>query len=166
MVKAVSALPRGPWTLQGSCRPSGGRGKNLLYFSRGIKTASKGPSRCPCCASRSLRSRVVFEETRSTRLGARALPPHRPVPSPGHPWSRGRSGPCVPLPGQRDARRGALEGMRGALSGAQHDQAPQPDLARPAQRRCRKVKSGQAGLRKVLCGLRGARGTSVRRTIS
>ena len=73
---------------------------------------------------------------------------------------------CVPLPGQRDARRGALEGMRGALSGAQHDQAPQPDLARPGGRRCRKVKSGQAGLRKVLCGLRGARGTSVRRTIS
>ena len=51
-MKAVSALPRGPWTLQGSCRPSSsGRGKNLfLYFSRGIKTASKGPSRCPCCA--------------------------------------------------------------------------------------------------------------------
>ena len=106
MVKAVSALPRGPWTLQGSSRPgSTGRGKNLfLYFSRGIKTASKGPSRCPCCARRSLRSRVVFEETRSTRLGLSALPPLGPVPSPGHPWSRGRSGPCVPLPGQRDAR--------------------------------------------------------------
>ena len=81
LVKAVSALPRGPWTLQGSCRPGSGRGKNLLYFSRGIKTASKGPSRCPCCARRSLRSRVVFEETRSTRLGLSAPESGSPVVS-------------------------------------------------------------------------------------
>ena len=159
-MKAVSALPRGPWTLQGSCRPgSSGRGKNLfLYFSRGIKTASKGPSRCPCCA---------FEEESEEPCCVRgdAIDPSRTLGARVR-VTRGLVGAlglvcrCL-VRGMR-----AQVGMRGALSGAQHDQAPQPDLARPARRRCRKVKSGQAGLRKVLCGLRGARGTSVRRTIS
>ena len=57
----------------------------------------------------------------------------------------------------RDARTGALEGMRGAAE--QHELRPDPpDLARPAQ--ARKVKSGQAGLRKVVCGLDGAGGSA------
>ena len=47
------------------------------------------------------------------------------------------------------------EGLWKECAAEQHELRPDPpDLARPAQ--ARKVKSGQAGLRKVVCGLEGS----------